>query len=98
MVRNDLTQGVERGTYGTLGRRTRRKAGLPIGREAQGSGAAIVVPGVTTGDGARESRAQGGEPVTRTNGDRAHLVHAVLPRYAKVTMRRVASSFVARIP
>ena len=37
----------------------RRKAGLPTGREAQGSGAARVVAGVTTGQRAWESHAQG---------------------------------------
>src|SRR6478735_9954682 len=58
-VRNDRTQGDERSTSGTRGRRTRWKAGCPTGREAQGSGAARVVAGVTTGQGARESRAQG---------------------------------------
>ena len=58
-MRNDRTQGDERGTSGTRGRRTRWKAGLPTGREAQGSGAARVVAGVTTGHGAWESRAQG---------------------------------------
>src|SRR4051812_10174807 len=61
-VRNDLTQGDERGTYGTLGRRTHRKAGLPTGREAQGSGVSVVVR-------ARESRAHGeGRQATRRSG------------------------------
>src|SRR3954469_13387228 len=58
-VRHDRTQGDERGTSGTRGRRTRWKAGCPTGREAHGHGAAVVVAGVTTGQGARESRAQG---------------------------------------
>ncbi len=56
---NDPTEGDKRGTYGTLGRRTHRKAGLPTGREAHGSGAARVVAGVTTGQGVWESHAQG---------------------------------------
>ena len=34
-------------------------AGSPTDREVHGDGAAIVVAGVTTGQGARESRAQG---------------------------------------
>jgi hypothetical protein len=37
----------------------RGKAGWPTGREAQGDGGAVVVVGVTTHRGARESRAQG---------------------------------------
>ncbi len=58
-VRHDRTQGDERGTDGTLGRRTRWKAGGPTGREAHGHGAAVVGAGVTTGQGARERRAPG---------------------------------------
>ena len=58
-MRHDRTHGDERGTDGTRGRRTRWKAGRPPGRAAQGSGAARVVAGVTTGQGAWESRAQG---------------------------------------
>jgi hypothetical protein len=40
-------------------RRLRVNAGSPTGREAYGDGAPIVVAGVTTGHGGRESRPQG---------------------------------------
>jgi len=53
-------QGIKRDTYS----RPRyvqfvRNTGLPKGRESYGDGAAIVVVGVTTQRGTRESRVQG---------------------------------------
>ena len=52
---NEAVQGVERGTYVTLGRSIRPNTGSPTGREAQGDGVAVVVRG-------RESRPHGEGP------------------------------------
>ena len=52
---NEAVQGVERGTYVTLGRSVRPNTGSPTGREAQGDGVAVVVRG-------RESRPHGEGP------------------------------------
>jgi hypothetical protein len=52
---NEVVQGVERGTYVTLGRSIRPNTGSPTGREAQGDGVAVVVRG-------RESRPHGEGP------------------------------------
>src|SRR3954471_17882752 len=49
---NEAVQGVERGTYVTLGRSIRPNTGSPTSREAQGDGVAVVVCG-------RESRPHG---------------------------------------
>ena len=56
---NEGIQGDEWGAYVTLGRTTRTNAGSPAGREPQGDGVPIVVVGVTTHQGGRESRLQG---------------------------------------
>src|SRR5438034_5941367 len=56
---NEGIQGDELGAYVTLGRTTRTNAGSPAGREPQGDGVPIVVVGVTTHQGGRESRLQG---------------------------------------
>lgn len=52
-------QGDEWGAYVTLQRMTETNVGSPTGREAQGDGVLVVVAGVTTGQGGRESRPQG---------------------------------------
>jgi hypothetical protein len=52
---SEVVQGVERGTYVTLGRSIRPNTGSPTGREAQGDGVAVVVRG-------RESRPHGEGP------------------------------------
>jgi hypothetical protein len=52
-------EGDEWGAYVTLGRTTRTNAGSPAGREPRGDGVPIVVVGVTTHQGGRESRLQG---------------------------------------
>jgi hypothetical protein len=45
--------------YVTLRRMTGTNAGSPTGRESYGDGGLVVVAGVTTGQGGRESRPQG---------------------------------------
>jgi transposase len=52
-------QGDEWDAYVTLPRTTKTNAGSPAGREPQGDGGLVVVAGVTTGQGGRESRLQG---------------------------------------
>jgi hypothetical protein len=52
-------QGDEWGAYVTLPRTTRTNMGSPTGRESYGDGGPVVVAGVTTGQGRRESRLQG---------------------------------------
>src|SRR3954471_9984225 len=52
-------EGDEWAAYVTLPRTTRTNAGSPVGRESYGDGGLIVVAGVTTGQGGRESRSQG---------------------------------------
>jgi len=52
-------QGDEWGAYVTLTRTAKTNAGSPAGREPQGDGGLVVVAGVTTGQGGRESRPQG---------------------------------------
>jgi len=52
---SEVVQGIEQGTYVTLGRSIRRNTGSPKGREAYGDGAAVVVRG-------RESRSHGEGP------------------------------------
>ena len=52
-------QGDEWGAYVTLGRTTGTNAGSPTGREPYGDGVPVVVVGVTTHQGGRESRPQG---------------------------------------
>ena len=52
-------EGDEWGAYVTLGRTTRTNAGSPAGREPYGDGVLVVVAGVTSGQGGRESRPQG---------------------------------------
>ena len=52
-------QGDEWGAYVTLERTTRTNAGSPTGREPYGDGVPVVVVGVTTHQGGRESRPQG---------------------------------------
>ena len=52
-------QGDEWDAYVTLPRATETNAGSPAGREPQGDGGLVVVAGVTTGQGGRESRPQG---------------------------------------
>ena len=56
---NEGIQGDEWGAYVTLGRTTRTNAGSPAGRAPQGDGVPVVVVGVTTHQGRRESRLQG---------------------------------------
>jgi hypothetical protein len=56
---NEGIEGDEWGAYVTLGRTTRTNAGSPAGRELHGDGVPIVVVGVTTHQGRRESRLQG---------------------------------------
>ncbi len=78
-VGNELTQGDERSTYGTLGRRTRWNAGWPTGREAQGHRAVVVVrerENRSHGEGRQVSRAvhRGGtRNAERRNRTTAHL-------------------------
>jgi hypothetical protein len=52
-------QGDEWDAYVTLSRTTETNAGSPVGREPYGDGGLVVVAGVTTGQGGRESRLQG---------------------------------------
>jgi hypothetical protein len=52
-------QGDEWDAYVTLGRTTATNAGSPTGREPHGHGVLVVVVGVTTRQGGRESRPQG---------------------------------------
>jgi hypothetical protein len=52
-------QGDEWDAYVTLPRVTGTNVGSPVGREPQGDGGLVVVAGVTTGRGGRESRPQG---------------------------------------
>ncbi len=52
-------QGDEWGAYVTLLRATETNAGSPKGCELYGDGGLVVVAGVTTGHGGRESRLQG---------------------------------------
>jgi hypothetical protein len=52
-------QGDEWDAYVALGRMTRMNVGSPTGREPHGDGGLVVVAGVTTGQGGRESRPQG---------------------------------------
>jgi hypothetical protein len=52
-------QGDEWATYVPLSRTTGTNAGSPTGRESYGDGGLVVVAGVTTGQGVRESRTQG---------------------------------------
>ncbi len=48
-------QGDERDAYVALSRTTRTNMGSPTGRESHGDGGPVVVAGVTTGQGGRES-------------------------------------------
>jgi hypothetical protein len=52
-------EGDEWAAYLALARMTRMNVGSPTGREPQGDGGLVVVAGVTTGHGRRESRLQG---------------------------------------
>jgi hypothetical protein len=52
-------QGDEWNAYVTLLRTTRTNVGSPTGREPYGDGVPVVVVGVTTHQGGRESRPQG---------------------------------------
>jgi hypothetical protein len=52
-------QGDEWDAYVTLSRTTRTNVGSPAGREPYGDGVPVVVVGVTTHQGGRESRPQG---------------------------------------
>jgi hypothetical protein len=52
-------QGDEWDAYVTLERATETNVGSPNGREPYGDGGLVVVAGVTTGRGGRESRPQG---------------------------------------
>src|SRR5216683_1032147 len=52
-------QGDEWGAYVALGSTTRTNAGSPAGCEPRGDGVPVVVVGVTTHQGGRESRLQG---------------------------------------
>jgi hypothetical protein len=52
-------QGDEWDAYVTLPRVTGTNVGSPVGREPYGGGGLVVVAGVTTGQGGRESRPQG---------------------------------------
>jgi hypothetical protein len=56
---NEGIQGDEWDAYVTLGRVIRTNVGSPMGREPYGDGGLVVVAGVTTGQGGRESRLQG---------------------------------------
>jgi hypothetical protein len=58
-------EGDEWAAYVTLPRTTGTNAGSPMGRESYGDGGLVVVAGVATGPGGRESRPQGeGDQVT----------------------------------
>ncbi len=60
-------EGDEWDAYVTLPRATGTNVGSPTGREPHGDGGPVVVAGVTTGQGRRESRLQGeGGQVIRT--------------------------------
>ena len=52
-------EGDEWDAYVALGRMTWMNVGSPTGRESYGDGGLVVVAGVTTGQGGRESRPQG---------------------------------------
>ena len=52
-------EGDEWDAYLTLSRTARTNVGSPTGRESYGDGGPVVVAGVTTGQGVRESRTQG---------------------------------------
>ena len=52
-------EGDEWDAYVTLSRTARTNMGSPKGRESYGDGGPVVVAGVTTGQGGRESRPQG---------------------------------------
>ena len=52
-------EGDEWAAYVALQRTTETNAGSPAGREPYGDGGLVVVAGVTTGQGGRESRPQG---------------------------------------
>ena len=52
-------EGDEWDAYVTLPRTAKTNAGSPAGREPKGDGGLVVVAGVTTGQGGRESRLQG---------------------------------------
>ena len=52
-------EGDEWDAYVTLSRTARTNMGSPTGRESYGDGGPVVVAGVTTGQGGRESRPQG---------------------------------------
>ena len=52
-------EGDEWAAYVALLRTTETNAGSPTGREPHGDGGLVVVAGVTTGQGGRESRPQG---------------------------------------
>jgi hypothetical protein len=54
-------RGDEWGAYVTLGRATGTNVGSPTGCEPYGDGGLVVVAGVTTGQGGRESRPHTGE-------------------------------------
>ena len=56
---NEDIQGDEWGAYVTLTRTTETNVGSPTGREPHGDAVPVVVAGVTTGQGGRESRPQG---------------------------------------
>jgi hypothetical protein len=56
---NEGIEGDEWDAYVALGRMTRMNVGSPNGREPYGDGGLVVVAGVTTGRGGRESRPQG---------------------------------------
>jgi len=55
----EYLKGTERSTYSALGRRLCENVGWPTGREPYGHGVPVVVAGVTTCQGGRESRLQG---------------------------------------
>ena len=52
-------QGDEWDAYVTLSCTAKTNAGSPTGRKPHGDGGLVVVAGVTTGQGGRESRLQG---------------------------------------
>ena len=68
-------QGDEWGAYVMLGRATGTNVGSPTGCEPYGDGGLVVVAGVTTGQGGRESRPHTGE------GDQV-IGHSWTGRYA----------------
>ena len=68
-------QGDEWGAYVMLGRATGTNVGSPTGCEPYGDGGLVVVAGVTTGRGGRESRSHTGE------GDQV-IGHTRTGRYA----------------